>query len=142
MTQTYEQSPKGKFILAEAMEVMNSLDGESKEYFEETAEAFRARMKLGGIKDFGIESAREFLATAIFKGWFVPKVWRNADGTSKNPVNPFMAGGLVKFVWRCRSCKAEYPQDANLPKYTNPLGFEGVKCQCGEVVDLYPIGAR
>jgi len=45
----------------------------------------------------------------------------------------------MKWVWKCRDCKSEYPEDKeDLPKYTNPSGIEGVICPCGGMLDLCP----
>jgi hypothetical protein len=45
----------------------------------------------------------------------------------------------VEFVWKCRDCKSEYPEDKkDLPGYINPSGIKGVICLCGGMLDLHP----
>ena len=52
----------------------------------------------------------------------------------------------MKWVWKCRDCGREYPEDAktgsgdnDLSVYRNPSGIVGRACHnCGGVVDLCP----
>lgn len=68
----YKQTEFGKWTVSEFLEWAKT-DPQVAEWLDAMARSVITKMKQSGSKEFGVESAKELIAAAITKGFFIPK---------------------------------------------------------------------